>query len=303
MNKRRENKMNKPLVLDGRKIANRIEQELKDRVQKIIEVTHRKPVLATVLVGDNPASVTYVRMKGNACKRVGLDYLKVEMPHHTTTHELIEKIQELNRAENVHGILLQHPVPSHIDEQQCFNAISEEKDVDGVNTDTFGKMSMMLQSFYSATPLSILTILKEYNIELEGKEVVVVGRSPILGKPVAMMLLNENATVTICHSKTKNLPNVLRRADIVVGAVGIPKFIRADWVKEGVVLVDAGYNPGNIGDIDLDQAIDKCSAYTPVPGGVGPMTIISLIKQTVESAENTFGIKHAASTVIANGAE
>lgn len=149
---------------------------------------------------------------------------------------------------------------------------------------------MKLKSFKSATPLSILTILKHYNIELEGKEVVVVGRSAILGKPVAMLLLNENATVTICHSKTKDLPEVLRRADIVVGAVGIPKFIQADWVKEGAVLLDAGYNPGNIGDIDLENAIEKCTAYTPVPGGVGPMTIISLMQQAIESAEQKYGI-------------
>jgi len=147
-----------------------------------------------------------------------------------------------------------------------------------------------MDAFKSATPLGIITLLKHYNIPLEGREAVVIGRSPILGKPVAMMLLNENATVTICHSKTKDLPEVVRRADIVVAAVGKPEFVKADWVKEGCVLVDAGYNPGNIGDIDLKNAIAKCSAYTPVPGGVGPMTISSLIRQTVESAERKFGI-------------
>lgn len=204
--------MNEPIILDGNLLAKKVEEDLRRRVERIIEITNKKPVLATILVGDNPASITYVRMKGNACSRIGLESLKVEMPHTTTTEELVRKIRELNDDENVHGILLQHPVPSHIDEQKCFNTISVNKDVDGVNTDTFGKMTMKLPSFQSATPLSIQTILKHYNIELEGKEVAVVGRSPILGKPVAMMLLNENATVTICHSKTKDLPNVLRRA-------------------------------------------------------------------------------------------
>ena len=183
------------------------------------------------------------------------------------------------------GILLQHPVPSHIDEQKCFNTISLEKDVDGVNTWSFGNMAMQLDSFVSATPLGIMSIIKHYQIEVEGKEAVVVGRSPILGKPVAMLLLNENATVTICHSRTRNLPEVIKRADIVVAAVGKPKFIQGDWVKEGAVLIDAGYNPGNIGDIDLDRAAPKSSAYTPVPGGVGPMTITSLISQAIEAAE------------------
>lgn len=282
--------VNKPIILDGNSLAKKIEEDLRYRVQRIVRETTKQPVLATILVGNNPASLTYVRMKGNACRRIGLESLKVEMRQSTTTEELVRKIQDLNEDENVHGILLQHPVPSQIDEQKCFNMISVDKDVDGVNTDTFGKMTMKLKSFKSATPLSILTILKHYNIELEGKEVVVVGRSAILGKPVAMLLLNENATVTICHSKTKDLPEVLRRADIVVGAVGIPKFIQADWVKEGAVLVDAGYNPGNIGDIDLENAIEKCTAYTPVPGGVGPMTITSLMQQAIESTEQKYGI-------------
>ena len=219
-----------------------------------------------------------------------MESLKVDMPAATTTEELVEKIEELNRDERVHGILLQHPVPEHIDEQKCFNTISVEKDADGVNTDSFGRMTMKLDAFKSATPLSIMTILKAYNIEIAGKEAVVVGRSPILGKPVAMLLLNENATVTICHSKTKNLTEIVKRADIVVGAVGKPRFIKAEWVKDGAVLVDAGYNPGNIGDIDLENAASKSSAYTPVPGGVGPMTITSLMRQTIEAAEKAYGI-------------
>ena len=282
--------MSTPLVLDGKALAKSIEQELTVRVQRIKDKTGIAPILATIIVGNDPASVTYVRMKGNACRRIGMESLKVELPEETTTQQLIDKIQELNRDENVHGILLQHPVPSHIDEMACFLSIDVSKDVDGVNPNTFGRMALQMDSFKCATPYGIMTLLKHYNIQIEGKEAVVIGRSPILGKPVAMMLLNENATVTICHSRTKDLPDIVRRADIVVAAVGKPRFVKADWVKEGCVLVDAGYNPGNIGDIDLENAISKCSAYTPVPGGVGPMTINRLICQTVESAEKKLGL-------------
>ncbi|MDI9500060.1 MAG: tetrahydrofolate dehydrogenase/cyclohydrolase catalytic domain-containing protein [Acetivibrionales bacterium] len=282
--------MNTPLILDGKALAKSVEQELAVRVERIKEKTGTTPVLATIIVGDDPASVTYVRMKGNACARIGMQSLKVELPEETTTEQLIARIQELNNDDNVHGILLQHPVPAHIDELACFLSIDVSKDVDGVNPNTFGRMALQMDSFKCATPYGIITLLKHYNIQIEGKEAVVIGRSPILGKPVAMMLLNENATVTICHSRTKDLPSIVRRADIVVAAVGKPRFVQADWVKEGCVLVDAGYNPGNIGDIDLENAVSKCSAYTPVPGGVGPMTINRLIYQTVESAEKKLGL-------------
>ncbi len=283
--------MAEPFILDGKALSKTVEAELSSRAAKVIEKTGKIPVLATILVGDNPASVTYVRMKGNACRRVGIDSLKVEMPEETTTEELVAKIEELNRDDNVCGILLQHPVPRHIDEQKCFNTISLEKDVDGVNTASFGAFTMGLDAYKSATPLSIMTILERYNIPLSGKHAVVVGRSPILGKPVAMLLLNKDATVTICHSRTKNLPEILRTADIVVAAVGKPEFIQADWIKEGAVLVDAGYNEGNVGDIDLKNAAAKSSAYTPVPGGVGPMTIAQLIEQTVTAAEKKAGLR------------
>ncbi len=282
-----------PIILDGKALAKKFEENLKTRVAAIIEKTRATPILATILVGTNPSSVTYVNMKGNDCRRVGIEPLKIELPEQTGTKEIIDKIIELNNNENVHGILLQHPVPKHVDEQLCFNTISVEKDVDGVNTDSFGRMSMNLKSYKSATPLAIMTILKEYGILVGGREAVVVGRSPILGKPVAMLLLNENATVTICHSKTIDLPEIVKRADIVVGAVGKPKFIKGDWIKEGAILIDAGYNPGNIGDIDLENASSKSYAFTPVPGGVGPMTRISLITQTVEAAEKKFNIIHA----------
>jgi len=280
--------MENQIILDGKKLSAEIEADLLLRVNKIKEVSGVTPRLATILVGDNPASVTYVRMKGNACRRVGIEPMKVEMPEDTTTEQLLAKIDELNRDDTVCGILLQHPVPKQIDEQKCFNSISMEKDVDGVNVASFGAFTMGLDAYKSATPFSILSILKRYDIPLEGKHVVVVGRSAILGKPVAMLLLNENATVTICHSKTVDLPYYTRQADIVVAAVGKPKFIQADWVKEGAVLVDAGYNKGNIGDIDLENAAPKSSAYTPVPGGVGPVTIAKLMEQSVIAAEKKF---------------
>lgn len=284
--------MNEPLILDGKVLAKIIEDDLVVRVEKIKSESGITPILATILVGDDPASVTYVRMKGNACARIGLGSLKIILPGSSTTEDVVKKIEELNSDDKVHGILLQHPVPTHIDELRCFDTIATEKDVDGVNTHTFGLMSMKRESFKSATPLGIIKLLKYYNIQIEGKEAVVAGRSQILGKPAAMLLINENATVTVCHSKTKNLPEIIRRADIVIGAVGKPKFIKADWIKEGAVLVDAGYNTGNVGDIDIENAKLKCSAYTPVPGGVGPMTIACLMYQTVESAEKRLNIQN-----------
>lgn len=272
-------------VIDGKAYAREEEAEIRAIVQDIIAKTGKTPVLATILVGNNPASVTYVRMKGNACARVGMLSRKVELPESTTTQELLEVINTLNRDPEVCGILLQHPVPAHIDERACFDAISLEKDVDGVTTAGFGRAAMGLDAFCSATPLAIVSLLKRYNIPLEGKEAVVIGRSPILGKPVAALLLNENATVTIAHSKTRNLPDIVRRADIVVAAVGKPLFVKEAWIKEGAVLMDAGYNAGNVGDIDLEACIPHCSAYTPVPGGVGPVTIAMLMKQTAAAAQ------------------
>lgn len=279
------------MILDGKTLSRTIEGELAQKVALIKEKTGDVPALATILVGDNPASVTYVRMKGNACARVGLRSIKVEMPETTTTQQLLEKIEELNNDPQVCGILLQHPVPRQIDEQACFNAIALEKDVDGVNTASFGGFTMGLDRYVSATPKGIMTLLERYNIQLKGKEAVVIGRSPILGKPAAMLLLNADATVTICHSKTVNLPEIVKRADIVVAAVGRPKFVKADWIKQGAVLVDAGYNAGNIGDIDLENAAPLSSAYTPVPGGVGPMTIATLMQQTVASAMKKAGLE------------
>ena len=275
------------IILDGKTLAQSTEKELAERVLKINNEKGFVPILATILVGSDPASGTYVKMKGNACERVGMKSLKVELNEKTTTEELLLKIGELNDNPEVHGILLQHPVPDQIDERLCFDAIDIAKDVDGVTSLGFGKMAMNEPAFGSCTPQGIMRLLEHHGIEISGKHAVVVGRSPILGKPMAMMLLNKHATVTICHSRTKNLEEHLKSADIIVGAVGIPKFIQSKWVKNGAVVIDAGYHPEKCGDIDLEPLIDRCSAYTPVPGGVGPMTINTLILQTVEACENS----------------
>jgi methylenetetrahydrofolate dehydrogenase (NADP+)/methenyltetrahydrofolate cyclohydrolase len=273
------------IKLDGKSLSQSTEQELAERVLTIKNQKGFVPILATILVGSDPASSTYVKMKGNACERIGMKSLKVELDENTTTDELLLKIDELNSNPEVHGILLQHPVPGQINERLCFDAIDTRKDVDGVTSLGFGKMAMSEPAFGSCTPQGIMRLLEEYDIEISGKHAVVVGRSPILGKPMAMMLLNKHATVTICHSRTKNLKEHVLKADIVVGAVGIPKFIQSDWVKDGAVVIDAGFHPEKCGDVDLEPLIDRCYAYTPVPGGVGPMTINTLILQTVEACE------------------
>ncbi|MFL0809338.1 MAG: bifunctional methylenetetrahydrofolate dehydrogenase/methenyltetrahydrofolate cyclohydrolase FolD [Agarilytica sp.] len=277
------------VVLDGKALAKKTEEELSKRVAALQENTASTPILATILVGDDPASATYVKMKGNACTRIGMESLRIELPSSTTTEELFNKIQELNNNPDVHGILLQHPVPEQIDERLCFDAIALEKDVDGVTCLGFGRMAMGEKAYGCATPKGIMRLLEGYDIPLAGKHAVVVGRSPILGKPMAAMLLNANATVTICHSRTENLADHIKRADIVVGAVGKPEFIKADWIKDGAVVVDAGYHPGGVGDIELAPLYDRVSAITPVPGGVGPMTINTLIYQTVDSGEAKMG--------------
>ena len=277
------------LVLDGKSLAQKTEAELSSRVQALVDKTGRTPILATILVGDDPASATYVKMKGNACKRVGMDSIQVELPSATTTEELLAKIEELNANDDVHGILLQHPVPEQIDERRCFDAINLRKDVDGVTCLGFGRMPMGEDAYGCATPKGIMRLLEAYNIPLSGKHAVVVGRSAILGKPMALMLLNANATVTICHSRTENLASHIAQADIVVGAVGRPEFIKAEWIKDGAVVVDAGYHPGGVGDIELAPLTERASAITPVPGGVGPMTINTLIYQSVDSGEKNMG--------------
>ena len=273
-------------ILDGKKLASESEKEILESVSALKE-KGIIPTLATILVGDDPASETYVRMKQETCKRVGMESLAINLPKETSTEELLLKIDELNNDKNIHGILLQHPVPNQINERECFERISIEKDVDGVTCLGFGRMSMGLSAYGSCTPAGIMRILEFYDVNISGMNAVVVGRSPILGKPMAMMLLNKNATVTICHSRTKKLEDYVRNADLIVGAVGVPKLIKKEWIKEGAVVIDAGYHPEKCGDIDLDGIEEIASSYTPVPGGVGPMTINTLILNTMEAARKT----------------
>ena len=274
------------LKLDGKNLSAISEDSIKNRVSDLLKKSIN-PTLATILVGADPASETYVKMKRNTCARVGMKSIAVELPENTTTKELLDKIQELNNDENVHGILLQHPVPAQIDERKCFDAIDVKKDVDGVTCLGFGNMSMGIDAYGSCTPAGIIRLIEHYKIDVQGLNAVVVGRSPILGKPMAMMLLNLNATVTICHSRTQNIDTIIKNADLIVGAVGIPKFIKSSWIKKEAIVIDAGYHPEKCGDIDLDGIEDIASAFTPVPGGVGPMTINTLILQTLQSAEKS----------------
>ena len=273
-------------ILDGKKLASDSEKEILESVS-VLKEKGIIPTLATILVGDDPASETYVRMKQETCKRVGMESLAINLPKETSTEELLLKIDELNNDKKIHGILLQHPVPNQINERECFERISIEKDVDGVTCLGFGRMSMDLCAYGSCTPAGIMRILEFYDVDISGMNAVVVGRSPILGKPMAMMLLNKNATVTICHSRTKELEDHVRNADLVVGAVGVPKLIKKEWLKKGAVVIDAGYHPEKCGDIDLDGIEEIASSYTPVPGGVGPMTINTLILNTMEAARKT----------------
>jgi methylenetetrahydrofolate dehydrogenase (NADP+)/methenyltetrahydrofolate cyclohydrolase len=270
-------------ILDGKKLANESEKEILQSVL-LLKASGIIPTLATILVGEDPASETYVRMKQQTCKRVGMESVAINLPKETSTEELLSKIDELNDDKTIHGILLQHPVPNQINERECFERISIEKDVDGVTCLGFGRMSMDLSAYGSCTPAGIMRMLDFYNIDISGMNAVVVGRSPILGKPMAMMLLNKNATVTICHSRTRELENHVKNADLVVGAVGVPKLIKKEWIKKGAIVIDAGYHPEKCGDIDLDGIEKIASSYTPVPGGVGPMTINTLILNTMEAA-------------------
>ncbi|KAA6215201.1 bifunctional 5,10-methylenetetrahydrofolate dehydrogenase/5,10-methenyltetrahydrofolate cyclohydrolase [Streptomyces albofaciens JCM 4342] len=248
------------------------------------------PCLATVLVGDDPASVTYVRMKRSRCEKAGILSRHVSLPSSVSTAGLVETISALSADPKVHGILLQHPVGKHIDERAAFEAIAPDKDVDGVTMHSFAAMSFGLPGFASCTPGGILRLLDEYGVDLAGKHAVVVGRSAILGKPVGMLLLGRDATVTYCHSRTVGLPSIVREADVLVAAVGRPRFIAGSDIKPGAVVVDAGYNPGNVGDVDFETARHRAGLITPVPGGVGPMTIAVLLAQTVEAAAHQLGL-------------
>ncbi len=270
-------------LMDGAAVAQRLLEAARDKVALIRERSGVTPCLATVLVGDDPASATYVRMKRKRCEAVGMRSMAVELPSKTTTEELVEAVQRLASDPAVHGILLQHPTPKHIDERAAFEAIPAAKDVDGVTVTSLGRIVLGLPAFGACTPAGIMRLLREYEVQLRGVEAVVIGRSPILGKPMAAMLTNADATVTLCHSRTQNLSSIVGCADVLVAAVGKPKFVQGEWINPGAVVIDAGYNEGNVGDVDFEAALPRASLITPVPGGVGPMTIATLITQTIEA--------------------
>jgi methylenetetrahydrofolate dehydrogenase (NADP+) / methenyltetrahydrofolate cyclohydrolase len=272
-------------LMDGTGLARRLVDETAARAAELTRRTGTVPCLATVLVGDDPASVTYVRMKRNRSAKAGVLSRHVGLPADTTTAELVDTLTALSHDPTVHGILLQHPVGRHIDERAAFEAIAPEKDVDGVTMHSFAAMGFGLPGFASCTPGGIMRLLAAYEVELAGKHAVVVGRSAILGKPVGMLLLAQDATVTYCHSRTADLAAHVREADVVVAAVGRPELIKGADVKPGAVVIDAGYNPGNVGDVEFDVARTRAGLITPVPGGVGPMTIAVLLSQTVDAAE------------------
>jgi methylenetetrahydrofolate dehydrogenase (NADP+) / methenyltetrahydrofolate cyclohydrolase len=271
-------------LMDGAGLARQVVADAAKRAAELTSATGVTPCLATVIVGDDPASVTYVRMKENRSAAAGIASRHVGLPEQTTTRELVEVIEGLSADPHVHGILLQHPVPAHVDERAAFEAIAPRKDVDGVTMHSFAAMAFGYPGFASCTPGGIMRLLDAYDVDPSGKHAVVIGRSPILGKPVGMLLLARNATVTYCHSRTRDLPAIARTADILVAAVGKPEFVRGDWLKPGAVVIDAGYNPGNVGDVAFPEAAEIASLLTPVPGGVGPMTIAVLLDQTVEAA-------------------
>lgn len=275
--------------IDGKEVSLFIKDRIKNETAQLIKNTGITPGLAVILVGDDSASHVYVRNKKLACEYCGFYSQSFELPKETTEEQLLELICELNKNDKIDGILVQMPLPAHINPDTIINAILPEKDVDAFNPENVGKIMLGEYSFLPCTPAGVMELLKYYNIDVSGKECVVIGRSNIVGKPMAMLLLHENATVTICHSRTKRLADVTRRADIIVAAVGKAGFVTADMVKEGAVVIDVGINrnaDGKLcGDVDFEAVEKKASYITPVPGGVGPMTISMLMQNTLTSAK------------------
>lgn len=276
-------------ILDGKALSARIRTTLKEEVQKRERAGLNRPGLAVILVGENPASEVYVRNKRNACEEVGFLSLSHNLPTETSEENLLALVQELNNDPTVNGILVQLPLPDHIDADKVIETISPKKDVDGFHPYNVGRLALKMPLLRPCTPKGVITLLNETGIDLVGKEAVIVGASNIVGRPAALELLKERCTVTICHSKTADLDSHLKRADIVVAAVGIPGFIRGDQLKEGAIVIDVGINRlenGKLaGDVDFDSAAKTASWITPVPGGVGPMTVASLLENTLQAAE------------------
>ena len=280
------------MLMDGRAVGQRMLDACAEKVKVIVAARGTRPCLATVLVGDDPASVAYTRMKRTRSEAVGMRSLKVELAAASTTEEVVARVAALAADPTVHGILVQHPVPRHVDERSVFETVPSAKDVDGLTLTSFGGVSFGLPGvgYGSCTPEGIVRLLDAYQVELSGRRAVVIGRSPILGKPMAMMLLARDATVTICHSRTRDLGAIVAEADVVVAAVGKARFVQGAWIKPGAVVVDAGYNAGNIGDVDFEPAAERASRITPVPGGVGPLTLAVLIDHTATAAARQLGV-------------
>ncbi len=277
------------ILIDGKELARKTRQNLK------IDCDNLKskgiiPKLAVIMVGDNPASKVYVKNKSKACEEVGIEYEEFLLDENTTQKALISLIEKLNEREDVTGILLQSPIPAHLDINEAFRTISPKKDVDGFHPVSVGKLTLGQDTFVSCTPYGVIKMFEEYNIDLEGKNVVIIGRSNIVGKPLIQCCLNKNATVTVCHSRTKDLAEHTKRADIVIVAIGKAKFLKEDMVKDGAVVIDVGINRGEdgklCGDVDFENVSQKASYITPVPGGVGPMTIAMLMNNVIKAAKN-----------------
>lgn len=275
-------------IIDGKALAQRLRDRLKNEVD-MLKDQGIKPGLAVVLVGDNPASLVYVKAKGKTCDEVGINSFQSTLHKEITQKELLWQISELNNNPKVHGILVQLPLPEHLDEELILEAISPEKDVDGFHPMNTGRLVINKPLFQPCTPLGIIKLLENTGVDISGKEAVVVGRSNIVGKPVALMLLHRNATVTICHSRTQNLREKIGRADILIAAIGKPAAIKGEWIKQGAIVIDVGINRLDggklVGDVEFDEAFKKASFITPVPGGVGPMTIAMLLYNTVAAAK------------------
>ncbi len=276
-------------IINGKELAAKIRAELKLEVEELKQ-KGIFPKLAVIMVGNDSASTVYVRNKSKACNEIGIEFEEFLLPENTTREELLGLIEDLNNRKDINGILLQSPIPKHLDIREAFNAINYKKDVDGFHPINVGKLAIGEDCFISCTPAGVMKMLEEYNIEIEGKHAVVIGRSNIVGKPLAQGLLNKNATVTTCHSKTKNLKDITKQADILVAAIGRPKFVTEDMVKDGAVVIDVGINRNDdgklVGDVDYQNIERKASYITPVPGGVGPMTIAMLMTNVVKAAKN-----------------
>ena len=282
------------IIIDGKELSKKIREKLKIECENL-EKNNIKPQLAVIMVGDDPASKVYVKNKSKACKEVGVDYVEYLLDKSIRQKELIDLIEKLNNDKNINGILLQSPIPKHLNIEEAFEKIDYRKDVDGFHPMNVGKLALGQDSFVSCTPFGVIKMFEEYDIDLCGKNVVILGRSNIVGRPLIQCCINKNATVTVCHSKTRNTKNITREADVLISAIGKPKFVTEDMVKDGAVVIDVGINrldDGKIvGDVDYEKVKEKASYITPVPGGVGPMTIAMLINNVIKATKQQNNIK------------